>query len=251
MLRFDGVTMRAGATTLVDNVGLEIAEGERMALVGPNGSGKSTLLRTAYRARRPDAGTVRLDGLDVWRSPVRAVGQRTGVLTQQHPADFPLDVADVVLLGRAVHKRMFDFDTAHDHEVVLESLRSVDLADRADTGFATLSGGERQRAMVAQALAGRAQVLLFDEPTNHLDLRHQLRVMDLIREHRGTVLAALHDLQMAGRWFDRIAVLDNGKLWGVGTPHEILTPDLLSEVYGVRADIVAHPVDGTPMVVLL
>lgn len=251
MLRFHGITVHAGAKTLVDKVDLEVAEGERMALVGPNGSGKSTLLRTAYRAHRPDAGTVRLDGLDVWRSPVRTVGQRTGVLTQQHPADFPLDVADVVLLGRTAHKRMFDVDTAHDHEVVRESLRAVDFADRAGTSFATLSGGERQRTMIAQALAGQAPVLLFDEPTNHLDLRHQLRVMDLIREHHGTALVALHDLQMAGRWFDRIAVLDNGKLWGVGTPREILTPELLSEVYGVRADIVAHPVDGTPMVILL
>lgn len=251
MLEFDRVRVRIGKATLVDDVSLAVAEGEVVALVGPNGSGKSTLLRTAYRALRPESGRVTLAGLDVWNSPVRAVGRATGVVTQQHPSDFPLTVADVVLLGRAVHKRIFDADNAHDHVLVVSCLDAVDLTGRADSDFHTLSGGERQRVLVAQALAGEPSVLLFDEPTNHLDLRHQLALMRLVREQEATAVVALHDLNLAARYCDRIAVLHNGKLWGVGTPKEILTPDLLGEVYGVRAQIGVHPVDGSPMVVVL
>ncbi|WP_226435840.1 ABC transporter ATP-binding protein [Rhodococcus yananensis] len=249
MLRFDRVSVRIGDNLLVDDVTLDIAAGETVALVGPNGSGKSTLLRTAYRALRPAAGTVTLDGRDVWTTPVRFVGRTAGVVAQHSPADFPLTVADVLMLGRAAHKGMFDADTAADRALVVAALESVDMVDRAERDFARLSGGERQRVLVAQALAGQPSVLLFDEPTNHLDLRHRLGLMRMIRDRGGTAVVALHDLDLAARFCDRIAVLERGRLWGVGAPAEIVTSELLAEVYGVDADILPHPRDRSPMVV--
>lgn len=251
MLKFDHVTARAGDKTLVDDVTLGIDEGEIVALVGPNGSGKSSLLRTAYRALKPVSGTVTFNGRDVWRSPVRTIGRAAGVVTQHTPADFPLTVADVVLLGRAAHKGLFDADDATDHALVVAGLDAVDMVDRADDDFATLSGGERQRVLVAQALAGEPSVLMFDEPTNHLDVRHQYDLMNFVRAQRCTAVVALHDLGLAARFCDRVAVLNRGRLWGVGAPREIVTPALLDEVYGVRAEIRDHPVDGSPMVVVL
>lgn len=251
MLRFDQVTVRAGGVTLVDDATLDVGEGEVVGLVGPNGSGKSSLLRTAYRALRPSSGTVTLAGRDVWRSPVRVIGRAAGVVTQHTPADFPLTVADVVLLGRAAHKGLFDADDATDHELVIAGLDAVEMTDRADADFATLSGGERQRVLVAQALAGGPSVLLFDEPTNHLDVRHQYALMKTVRAQRCTAVVALHDLGLAARFCDRIAVLHRGRVWGVGTPPEIVTTGLLDEVYGVQAEISAHPSDGSPMVVVL
>ncbi|CAM2975626.1 ABC transporter ATP-binding protein [Prescottella defluvii] len=251
MLKFDHVTVRAGTRTLVDDVTLDVDEGEIVALVGPNGSGKSSLLRTAYRALKPVSGTVTLGGRDVWRTPVRTLGRTTGVVTQHTPADFPLTVADVVLLGRAAHKGMFDADDATDHDLVIAGLDAVDMADRADDDFATLSGGERQRVLVAQALAGEPSVLMFDEPTNHLDVRHQYALMRVVRAQRCTAVVALHDLGLAARFCDRVAVLHRGRIWGVGTPREIVTSALLDEVYGVRAEIQDHPGDGSPMVVVL
>ncbi|MEE2059616.1 ABC transporter ATP-binding protein [Rhodococcus artemisiae] len=251
MLRFENITVRAGGRVLVDDVSFDVAPGEVVALVGPNGSGKSTLLRTAYRALRPASGSVHLGGRDVWRSPVRFVGRTTGVVAQTTPSDFPLTVADVVLLGRAAHKGMFDADNETDAMLVIAALDAVDMSDHADRDFARLSGGERQRVLVAQALAGEPSVLLFDEPTNHLDLRHRLALMRVIRDRAQTALVALHDLDLAARFCDRIAVMSAGRLWGIGTPEEIVTPALLSEIYGVDAEILRHPRDDSPMVVPL
>ncbi|MEU5843759.1 ABC transporter ATP-binding protein [Rhodococcus sp. NPDC047139] len=243
------MSVRLGDATLVHDVTLDVPAGEIVALVGPNGSGKSSLLRTAYRAIRPASGTVTLDGRDVWRSPVRFIGRTAGVVAQHTPADFPLTVADVVLLGRAAHKGMFESDTDIDTALVVASLDSVGMTEYADRDFARLSGGERQRVLVAQALAGEPSVLLFDEPTNHLDLRHRLGLMRLIRARRGTAVVALHDLDLAARFCDRIGVMNDGRLWGVGTPEDIITPELLSEIYGIEADILRHPRDNSPMVV--
>lgn len=242
--------MRTAERVLLDGVCLEVAENEIVGLVGPNGCGKSTLLRTAYRVRRPDRGSVTLQGRDVWREPVSFVGRHIGVVAQAFALDFPLTVAEVVMLGLAAAKGLFEGDDEEDHARVLECLREVDMTDRIRDEFATLSGGERQRTLIAQALVGDPEMLLLDEPTNHLDLHYQVDLMRLVRRRGVTTLVALHDLDLAGRYCDRIAMMAGGTIRAVGTPREVLCPELLSEVYDVDAMVLDHPVDGSPMVVL-
>lgn len=249
-MRFEDVGVRVGDRDLVDSVTLEAAANEIVGLVGPNGCGKSTLLRTAYRVRRPDRGRVTVGGRDVWREPVSFVGRHLGVVAQSVAVEFPLTVAEIVLLGRAAHKGMFERDDDRDHDLVARSLREVGMHDRAHDEFATLSGGERQRALIAQALVGESEVLLLDEPTNHLDLHHQVDLMELLRARSVTTVVALHDLGLAARYCDRIAVMQQGRLHSVGAPPEVLTEEMLRQVYDVDAMVLDHPTDGSPMVVL-
>lgn len=251
MLRFHDVSVHLNDRVLVDTVSLEAGPGEIVGLVGPNGSGKSTLLRTAYRALRPTGGTVTLCGYDVWSTSVRVIGRAAGVVIQQMPADFPLAVREVVLLGRSAHKGLLSSDNACDRRIVNRELDSVGMADRSDDDFGRLSGGERQRTLIAQALAGEPRVLLFDEPTNHLDLRHQSALMRMVAERRDTAVIALHDLGLAARFCDKIAVMHGGGLYDIGAPDEVITEAMLDEVYGVQARILQHPTDSSPVVVVL
>ncbi|MDI3422849.1 ABC transporter ATP-binding protein [Streptomyces luteolus] len=250
-LTVDGVTLSAGARRLVQDISLTARPGEVVGLVGPNGSGKSSLLRAVYRVLRPDSGTVRVDGDDAWSLPVRRLARTVAAVVQDGAADFDLAVREVVAMGRTPHKRLLDGDTAEDTRIVESCLASVDAADLADRPFDRLSGGERQRVLVARALAQRPSLLVLDEPTNHLDIRHQLQVLGILRALPATVLVALHDLNLAAYYCDRLYVLSEGLVTASGPPAEVLTPGLLGEVYGVAGEVTPHPRTGAPQVVFL
>ncbi|WP_371786154.1 ABC transporter ATP-binding protein [Streptosporangium subroseum] len=247
-LRADDVSVVIDGRTLVGNVSLEVAPGEVVALVGPNGAGKSTLLRTFYRALRPTSGWVSLDGEDVWRMTGRWLAQRLAAVLQEAPGEFELTVYDVVAMGRTPHKRMFQGDDADDRRIVMGALADLDVADLAQAPFDRLSGGEKQRVLIARALAQRAGTMVLDEPTNHLDLRHQLDALQLLRRLEVTAVVALHDLNMAAAFCDRICVMDAGRLVAVGPPAEVLTASLLAEVYRVDAEVSHHPRTGVPQI---
>ncbi|MEU4834584.1 ABC transporter ATP-binding protein [Streptosporangium sp. NPDC023615] len=246
----EDVSVRVGGRDLVHRVSLEVAEGEMLALAGPNGAGKSTLLRTLYRARRPTGGRVLLDGEDVWRMPARRLARRLAAVLQESGGDFELSVYDVVAMGRTPHKRAFDGDDATDRAIVADALERLDLAGLAYAPFDRLSGGEKQRALIARALAQRPATMVLDEPTNHLDLRHQLDALNLVRGLGVTAVVALHDLNMAAAFCDRVCVMDAGRVVALGTPADVLTPALLAEVYRVDAEVAIHPETGVPQVSL-
>ncbi|MEV5366744.1 ABC transporter ATP-binding protein [Streptomyces cellulosae] len=250
-LRVDGVTLTAGARRLVSDVSLTARPGETIGLVGPNGSGKSSLLRTVYRVLRPDTGQVRVDGSDAWALPVRHLARTVAAVVQDSAADFDLAVREVVAMGRTPHKRLLAGDTPEDAGLIDSALRAVDALHLADRPFDRLSGGERQRVLIARALAQRPALLVLDEPTNHLDIRHQLSVLSTLRRLPATVLLALHDLNLAAYYCDRLYVLHHGEVVACGPPAEILTPQLLAEVYGVAAEVAAHPRTGAPQVTFL
>ncbi|MCX2968380.1 MULTISPECIES: ABC transporter ATP-binding protein [Streptomyces] len=250
-LDVEGVTLRAGARHLVRDVSLTARPGEVVGLVGPNGSGKSSLLRAVYRVLRPDAGRVRVDGANAWSLPVRRLARTLAAVVQDPGAGFDLSVRDVVAMGRTPHKRLLDGDTEEDGRLIADALAAVDATELADRPFDRLSGGERQRVLIARALAQQPTLLVLDEPTNHLDVRHQLEVLGTLRSLPATVLVALHDLNLAAYYCDRLYVLRDGEVTARGTPREVLTPALLAAVYGVASEVAVHPRTGAPQVTFL
>ncbi|MGW1978286.1 ABC transporter ATP-binding protein [Streptomyces sp. NPDC001889] len=240
----EDVTVSVAGARLVEEVSVRAGSGQLVGLVGPNGSGKSTLLRCVYRALTPTAGTVRLDGDDLHALSSREGARRVAALPQETMAEFDFTVAEVVAMGRLPHQRAAVRTTAEDRSVCRAALASVGAAHLAGRAFPTLSGGERQRVLIARALAQRPSVLVLDEPTNHLDIAQQLEVLALVRASGLTVLTALHDLNLAAAHCDVLQVIDHGRIVACGPPGEVLTAELLAEVFGVRAHRVAHPVSG-------
>ncbi|MYQ67724.1 ATP-binding cassette domain-containing protein [Streptomyces sp. SID4950] len=219
-----------------------------VGLIGPNGSGKSTLLRSAYRVLRPVAGAVLIGGEDVWGLSAREAARRRAIVTQHTVLGAEFTVEEVVAMGRTPHRGTLDRDGAEDHRTVRRALEDVHMAWASGRSFATLSGGEQQRVLLARALAQEAGLLILDEPTNHLDVRAQFDVLDLLRDLGMTTLTALHDLDHAVSYCDRVAVMAEGGLVAVGPPADVLTPELVHRVFGVRAVLDTHPLTGRPRI---
>ncbi|MEU2552154.1 ABC transporter ATP-binding protein [Streptomyces sp. NPDC013313] len=244
-LRADRVVRRLADRIVVDGVTLTLRPGETVGLLGPNGSGKSTLLRLLAGVLAPTAGVVTLDGRPLSEAGRRATARRIATVEQHAHTQTELTVRDVVGLGRVPHRRAWTGATAADTRAVAEALARTGLTDRAGQSWHTLSGGERQRAQIARALAQEPRELLLDEPTNHLDIQHQLELLDLVVTLPATTVIALHDLNLAAMYCDRLLVLREGRAVAEGTPAEVLTPALIEQVYGVHAEVgdaPGHPV---------
>ncbi|MFJ2773327.1 ABC transporter ATP-binding protein [Streptomyces sp. NPDC087300] len=250
-LRTEGLSYEIDGKLLVDGVDLTAAPGETVGVVGPNGSGKTTLLRCVYGTLRASRGRALLDGDDLGAMPAKARARRLATVPQDGQAAFELTVQQVVAMGRSPHKRFWEADTAADEELVRAALDRVGVAALSHRSFPSLSGGERQRALMARALVQRPTLVVLDEPTNHLDIRYQLEILSLVRELGTTNLLALHDLNLAAYYCDRLYVLNGGRLVVSGPPEEVLTAELLATVYGVTAEVSTHPVTGAPTVVYL
>lgn len=236
---------------LLDAISLTVHPGECVGLIGPNGSGKSSLLRCAFRYARPQGGQVLLDGTDIWKASARWSAQHIAVVLQDPPDDFGLSVEDVVSMGHTPHKGIFDGMTKDDRDHVMQCLDDVSLPEHRERPFASLSGGERQRALLARALVQRPRVLMLDEPTNHLDPRHQITLLKHIKAQGLSTLAALHDLNLAATFCDRLYLLVEGRIVAHGEPRTVLTAERLKTHYGVDALIDDHPVHATPRITLI
>lgn len=243
-----GVTWTIGEHTILDHVDLTVPTGEMVALIGPNGSGKSSILRCIARLQSFQHGTVCLDGSDLAALPRRALGRQLALVEQQAGTDLDVTVLDVVLLGRTPYQRPLQGETEQDLELAIAALRDVGMHDFIDRSWHTLSGGERQRVHLARAIVQEPTILLLDEPTNHLDAHHQLQLLAMVRAAGLTTLAAIHDLNLAATYFDRLAVVDAGRIHTAGTIDEVLTTEMLREVFRVDATIVRHT-DRRPVVV--
>ena len=247
------VTLGYGDRTVVDGLDLDVLPGGITTVIGPNGCGKSTLLRALGRLLKPSGGSVVLDGRDLSSMRTRDVAQVLGLLPQAPVAPEGLTVADLVARGRHPHQRWFRQWSSDDEQVVAAALASTGIADLADRPVDQLSGGQRQRAWISMALAQGTDLLLLDEPTTYLDLAHALEVMDLVdtlhEEHGRTVVMVLHDLNLAARYSDQLVVMKDGRVVAQGTPREVLSAELLLDVFGLRAVVGDEPVSDRPMVV--
>ncbi|MGY1618961.1 ABC transporter ATP-binding protein [Geodermatophilus sp. SYSU D00691] len=252
-LAAEGLRLAYDTKVVVDDLDLELTEGSFTAIVGPNGCGKSTLLRALGRLMRPAAGRTLLDGRSIFERPTREVAKVLGLLPQTPTAPEGLTVADLVGRGRYPHQSWLRQWSRDDEAAVSEALAWTDMADLADRPVDALSGGQRQRAWISMALAQGTDLLLLDEPTTYLDLSHQIDVLELVArlhaERGRTVVVVLHDLNLAARYAGRLVAMKDGVLVGSGTPGEVLTEQLLADVFDLEARVVPDPVTGTPMVV--
>ncbi len=252
-LRLRGVTVRYGSRTALREVDLSVERGEVVALAGPNGSGKTTLIRAVLGLLPLDEGTIEILGDPLSALSIRERARRVAWVPQGEGARDDVRLEDYIQYGRYAHREAWAGPLESDRAVVARALETAGLADRARDGILSLSGGERQRATLARALAQDAPVLLLDEPTSHLDIGHQLdflgRVRQLARERGVTVVAALHDLNLAARFTDRVVVLSRGRQVADGPAFEVLSEDLLRRVWGVVAERRVEPQTGVPYLI--
>ena len=237
--------------TIVADVSLSVAPGETLGLIGPNGLGKSSLLRLLAGLKRPQVGRVEINGQDIAWVPRRALSRQVAFVQQNAATDTNVSVRDVVRLGRTPHRSTLSGWSAADEAVVVMALERVDITDHRGQSWQTLSGGERQRVHIARALAQSPQVMFLDEPTNHLDLHHQIEILRLIRDLDLTSVVALHDLNLAAMFCDRIVVLLAGAVVASGSPASVLTEALLREVFRIRAGVSPSPYHGRPHIHLM
>lgn len=240
----ENVTWKVGKKVIVNNVSLNVAPGKTVGLLGPNGCGKSSLLRILAGLRRPDIGNVTLDGKNLSRIPKKQLARRVAFVEQHGMTDANMRVRDVVKLGRIPHHSPFSNWSTHDDETVNAALQRVDMLEKCEQGWLSLSGGERQRVHIARALAQAPTEILLDEPTNHLDIHHQMQLMHLISELPVTSIVAIHDLNHASMFCDSLMVMQRGQIVATGTPQDILSEELLWEVFRVKTRIEISPFHG-------
>ena len=225
------------ARQILKGISIDSGKKELVGIIGPNGSGKSTLLKCIYRVLKADAGAVYLDGEELYSMNAKSSAKKMAVVAQHNYYNFDFSVREVGLMGRAPHKKALERDNAKDYQIVEEALRTVQMEQFADRRFSTLSGGEQQRVILARALAQQTPALILDEPTNHLDITHQIMLMELVKTLDVTVISAIHDLNIAAAYCDRIYILKDGVLEGCGTPAEVLTPETIKRIYKVDAEV--------------
>ncbi|WP_418275575.1 heme ABC transporter ATP-binding protein [Isoptericola jiangsuensis] len=249
LLTVRGARVRIGDATLLDGVDLEVRTGEILVVVGPNGAGKSTLLSVLSGDRVPDDGDVAWEGTPLGAVRPNELARLRGVLLQENHVAFGFRVVDVVRMGRAPWEGTAE--QARDEAVVAGALDSADVRHLAERRFPTLSGGEKARTSLARVLSQEPRLLLLDEPTAALDVKHQTRVLAQARRHAdagGAVVVVLHDLPLAAAWADRVVVVARGRVAADGAPADVLTSDLLSDVYDHPVDVLTHPVTGALLV---
>jgi len=251
-LAAQAVTLGYGDRTIVERLDLDVPPGLITAIVGANGCGKSTLLRALARLITPDEGQVVLDGKALHSRPSKEVARTLGLLPQSPVAPEGIAVADLVGRGRHPHQKLLARWSERDYAVVADALAATGIEDLADRSVDELSGGQRQRVWIAMALAQETDILLLDEPTTFLDVAHQVEVLDLLtdlnRERGTTIVMVLHDMNLAARYADHLFALREGRVVASGAPGEVMTAELIREVFDLDSLVVTDPVSGAPIV---
>ncbi|TQF69718.1 ABC transporter ATP-binding protein [Pseudoalteromonas luteoviolacea] len=223
---------------ILSDISFSVLPGQFIGLIGPNGAGKSSLLRCLYRYQTPQAGNIQIDEKEISQFSRQTYAKKVAAVLQEIPSQFNLAVFDVVAMGLTPHKRLFSSVSLRDRQAIQEALKKVGLAHKYQQPYESLSGGEKQRVMIARAIVQRPSLLLMDEPTSHLDVKYQIEIMALAKSLGITVIASFHDLNLASALCDSIIVLNEGSLVANGAPKNVVTTNMLLEVFGVKAEVI-------------
>lgn len=244
MLTVKNLEFSLGKKKILNGVSFEVPKGKFVGIIGPNGAGKSTLLKNIYGVHEFSKGEVFLNGQSIKKMSRKERAQKIAALSQEEDHQFDFSVEKIVEMGRYPYKKFFEEYSDEDKMIVHEMLHKTGMADYSHRDFNTLSGGEKQRVLISRALAQKTDFLILDEPTNHLDIGYQLQIIDLIKHLGITVLAALHDLNIAAIFCDYIFVMKDGKTAGEGTPEEVLVPELLKDIFGIECYVGKNPINS-------
>ena len=239
-IKAENINITLEKNNILKDINIEVDNKEVVGIIGPNGSGKSTLLKCIYRVLKPNDGAILLDNVDIKDMSVKESSKRLAVLSQHNNYNFDFTVKDIVLMGRSPHKKFMERDNKNDYDIANEALKKVDMFEFKDRSFQSLSGGEQQRVILARALAQQPQCLILDEPTNHLDIKYQLQLMRIVKGLGIEVIAAIHDLNIAAMYCDKIYVLKDGEIIKNGKPKDVLTQELIKDVYEVDAEVIVN-----------
>ncbi|XTR37016.1 ABC transporter ATP-binding protein [Paraclostridium tenue] len=229
---------------ILKDISFDIPKGSFVGIIGPNGSGKSTILKNIYRLYKPDSGKLILDNKDLSTMKDKDCAKEIAVLAQESNSQFDFTVEQIVKMGRYPYKSVFEDYSKKDIDMVNNMLKRVGLDDYSNRSFSKLSGGEKQRTLIARALVQDTDFLILDEPTNHLDIGYQIQLMDLVKSLNITTLSAIHDMNIASMYCDYLIVMKDGKIRKCGSVEEVITSDMLKEIFGVNAYVGINPINN-------
>ena len=241
-LQVRNLDYQIGGKSILEQICLEVKDGEFVGLIGPNGCGKSTLLKNIYRSYKPDRDTIFLNEKDVLDFSFKKMAAEMAVMAQENHVEFDFEVRDMVMFGRYAKKKFLEGDSATDKKLCEKCLREVGLTGYEHRSYLSLSGGEKQRVLLARVLMQESAFIVLDEPTNHLDVSYQYQIMDILRNQDVTVFSSIHDLNLAALYCDRIIFLYQGKIVDRGTPEEVLTKENIRKYFGIKAQVTKNEV---------
>ncbi|QYJ80662.1 ABC transporter ATP-binding protein [Shewanella acanthi] len=247
-LNVQQLSWRHDDKAILSQVSFTLNQGEMLGLIGPNGAGKSSLLRCLYRFIQPTEGSISLFGQDIGLFSPKTFARQVAVVQQDTPHYFEMSAAQIVAMGLTPHKGMFESHSHIDTDRVNQALAKVGLSHKSNQQYERLSGGEKQRALIARAIVQQPKLLILDEPTNHLDVRYQIQILTLVRSLGISVIASIHDLNLASALCDSLLLLDKGEVVAKGAPKQVLTEASIDEVFGIKARVTTHPDHGNPQI---
>ena len=246
-LKVEKLTYDIGGTRILKDITFDVEENTFVGVIGPNGSGKSTMLKSIYGVNKPSGGNIYFEGEDLLKISSKDRAKKIAVLAQESGGQFDFSVQQVVEMGRYPHKNTLENYSKHDLEIVDRVLYEMKLDNYRERSFNTLSGGEKQRVRIARLLVQESKFIILDEPTNHLDIGHQIEIMNIIKKMGVTVLSAIHDMNMAAIYCDKLVIMKKGEVITQGSVEETLTSEMLKDLFNVEAEI--HDLKGRKHVI--
>lgn len=246
-LKVEKLTYDIGGTRILKDITFDVEENTFVGVIGPNGSGKSTMLKSIYGVNKPSGGNIYFEGEDLLKISSKDRAKKIAVLAQESGGQFDFSVQQVVEMGRYPHKNTLENYSKHDLEIVDRVLYEMKLDNYRERSFNTLSGGEKQRVLIARLLVQESKFIILDEPTNHLDIGHQIEIMNIIKKMGVTVLSAIHDMNMAAIYCDKLVIMKKGEVITQGSVEETLTSEMLKDLFNVDAEI--HDLKGRKHVI--